>query len=91
MAWSAALTASWPVPPVFGWLARAGGVEAGEMLRVFNCGVGMALVVSDPDAAIQLLEAEGETVSRIGMIEAARRRRPSRAPSTCRRTALAGG
>jgi phosphoribosylformylglycinamidine cyclo-ligase len=67
----AALTVSWPVPPVFGWLARAGGVAAAEMLRVFNCGVGMALVVSDPDAAIRMLEAEGETVSRIGVIEAA--------------------
>ena len=67
----AALTVSWPVPPVFPWLARTGGVEATEMLRVFNCGVGMALVVSDPDAAIALLEAEGETVTRIGTIEAA--------------------
>ena len=68
---AAMLTTSWAVPPVFRWLARAGGVEAAEMLRVFNCGVGMALVVADPNAAIQLLEAEGETVSRIGMIEAA--------------------
>jgi phosphoribosylformylglycinamidine cyclo-ligase len=41
------------------------------MLRVFNCGVGMALVVGDADAAIRLLEAAGETVSRIGVIEAA--------------------
>src|SRR6195952_358736 len=68
---AASLTMTWPVPPVFGWLARAGGIEADEMLRVFNCGIGMALVVTDPDAAIQLLEAEGETVSRIGVIEAA--------------------
>ena len=68
----ASMTASWPVPPVFTWLARTGGVEAAEMLRVFNCGIGMALVVSDPDAAIQLLEAEGETVIRIGVIEAGR-------------------
>jgi phosphoribosylformylglycinamidine cyclo-ligase len=66
----AALTASWPLPPVFQWLARAGGVEAGEMLRVFNCGVGMAVVVSDAVAAIGMLEAEGETVCRIGTIEA---------------------
>jgi phosphoribosylformylglycinamidine cyclo-ligase len=67
---AAALTTSWPVPPVFGWLARTGGVAAAEMLRVFNCGVGMALVVSDADAAVRLLEAEGEIVSRIGVIEA---------------------
>jgi len=57
------------VPPVFGWLARAGRVGAEEMLRVFNCGVGMALVVSDPAAAIRVLEEQGEVVSRIGVIE----------------------
>jgi phosphoribosylformylglycinamidine cyclo-ligase len=66
----AALTATWGVPPVFKWLADVGKVEAGEMLRVFNCGVGMVLVVSDPAAATAVLEAEGETVSRIGVIEA---------------------
>lgn len=59
----------WPVPPVFAWLQQAGGVTTEEMLRVFNCGVGMALVVSDAEAAIQLLEAQGERVSRIGVIE----------------------
>lgn len=67
----AALDASWPVPPVFGWLARTGGIAAAEMLRVFNCGVGMALVVSDAEAAIAALGAAGETVFRIGTIEAA--------------------
>ncbi len=59
------------MPPVFGWLARAGRVDASEMLRVFNCGIGMALVVSDPDAAIRVLEEQGEVVSRIGVIELA--------------------
>jgi phosphoribosylformylglycinamidine cyclo-ligase len=68
---AAALDASWPVPPVFGWLARTGGIAAAEMLRVFNCGVGMALVVSDAEAAIAALSAAGETVFRIGTIEAA--------------------
>ena len=42
--------ASWTPPPVFAWLARTGGVAAGEMLRAFNCGIGMALVVADPIA-----------------------------------------
>jgi phosphoribosylformylglycinamidine cyclo-ligase len=57
---------------VFPWLARAGGVASDEMLRVFNCGVGMALVVAEADveAATRLLEAEGESVTRIGRIEA---------------------
>ena len=63
--------ASWPLPPVFAWLARTGGVAAEEMLRVFNCGIGMVLVVSDAAAARGILEAEGETVFHIGRIEAA--------------------
>jgi phosphoribosylformylglycinamidine cyclo-ligase len=67
----AALTPTWPVPSVFNWLARAGKVDAPEMLRVFNCGVGMALVVSDPDAAIRVLQEQGETVHRIGEIQLA--------------------
>lgn len=37
-------------PPVFNWLAQTGGVEESEMLRTFNCGVGMILVVSKEDA-----------------------------------------
>ncbi|WP_428487974.1 phosphoribosylformylglycinamidine cyclo-ligase [Rhodopila sp.] len=68
---AAALTPTWPVPAIFGWLAHTGSISAEEMLRVFNCGVGMALVVSDPDAATRLLEQHGESVSRIGVITAA--------------------
>jgi phosphoribosylformylglycinamidine cyclo-ligase len=60
---------AWPLPPVFGWLARAGGVAPDEMLRVFNCGIGMVLVVTDAEAARHVLEAEGETVFAIGRIE----------------------
>jgi phosphoribosylformylglycinamidine cyclo-ligase len=61
----------WPVPPVFGWLARTGGISGAEMLRVFNCGIGMAVVVSDAGAATALLQANGETVWPIGHIAAA--------------------
>ncbi|WP_043831748.1 phosphoribosylformylglycinamidine cyclo-ligase [Muricoccus aerilatus] len=63
---------SWPVPPVFAWLARTGGVAPDEMLRVFNCGIGMALVVepSKAEAAIAMLAEHGETAHRIGRIEA---------------------
>jgi phosphoribosylformylglycinamidine cyclo-ligase len=71
---SAVLDATaWAPNPVFGWLARQGGVAAGEMLRVFNCGIGMALVVahSQAGAATALLEAQGETVARIGRLDAA--------------------
>jgi phosphoribosylformylglycinamidine cyclo-ligase len=62
--------ARWTLPPVFAWLARTGAVAAEEMLRVFNCGIGMALVVSDAEAAAVLLRAEGETVFDIGRIVA---------------------
>lgn len=68
---AAALDASaWTPPPVFGWLARAGEVPAEEMLRVFNCGIGMALVVAEAKAkqAAALLAAEGERVFTIGRI-----------------------
>ena len=61
---------AWTLPPVFRWLARAGEVQAQEMLRVFNCGIGMAVVTADPAAARAVLEAAGETVFAIGRIEA---------------------
>ena len=63
--------ASWPRPPVMDWLARTGSVPADEMLRVFNCGIGMALVVEDGAAATALLQDAGETVFTIGRTEAA--------------------
>ncbi|MFN6955554.1 MAG: AIR synthase-related protein, partial [Acetobacteraceae bacterium] len=67
---AAEIEAGWPVPPVFGWLARTGNVAPAEMLRVFNCGIGMALVVAerDAEAAAALLAAEGEAVRRIGRL-----------------------
>jgi phosphoribosylformylglycinamidine cyclo-ligase len=59
-------------PSVFRWLAQAGGVEEKEMLRTFNCGVGMVVVVSaeETDKVADVLRSEGETVFRIGEIEA---------------------
>ncbi len=59
------------VPPVFRWLSTVGGVEPEEMLRAFNCGVGMAVVV-DAAAEEQVAAAfanAGETVIRLGVIE----------------------
>jgi len=61
---------AWPIPPVFAWLAQTGGVAAAEMLRVFNCGIGMALVVRDADLALSMLRELGETAYAIGRIEA---------------------
>ncbi|ADZ70808.1 phosphoribosylformylglycinamidine cyclo-ligase [Polymorphum gilvum] len=60
------------VPEVFRWLARTGGVAEREMLRTFNCGVGMVVVVAAAEAGAvrAALEAAGETVADIGRIEA---------------------
>jgi phosphoribosylformylglycinamidine cyclo-ligase len=55
-------------PPVFSWLAATGGVAQNEMLRTFNCGIGMIAVVA-PEKADQvaaILEREGETVVALG-------------------------
>jgi phosphoribosylformylglycinamidine cyclo-ligase len=60
----------WPIPAVFPWLARAGGIAADEMLRVFNCGIGMVVVTAAPDAALAELAAHGETAFVLGRIEA---------------------
>jgi len=71
---TAVLDASaWPVPPVFGWLATTGDIAADEMLRVFNCGIGMVLVVAPEalDAAVALIDQAGMPHSRIGVLEAA--------------------
>jgi phosphoribosylformylglycinamidine cyclo-ligase len=64
----AVLEPYWSIPPVFAWLARTGGVAPDEMFRVFNCGIGMVVVVADPDAATELLRDQGESVARIGHI-----------------------
>ncbi|MFD1694485.1 phosphoribosylformylglycinamidine cyclo-ligase [Roseibium aestuarii] len=57
-------------PAVFKWLAKAGGVAEKEMLRTFNCGVGMVIVVAadQAQAVTDVLTREGETVFRIGTI-----------------------
>ena len=63
---------SWTRPPLFDWLQQAGQVEPAEMLRTFNCGIGMCVVVAAADAAAAIahLEGSGETVWQIGEIVA---------------------
>ena len=65
---------SWPRPPLFDWLQREGAVAEEEMHRVFNCGIGMALVVAaaDADRALARLAALGEQAWRIGTVRAQR-------------------
>jgi phosphoribosylformylglycinamidine cyclo-ligase len=62
---------SWPLPPLFQWLQGEGNVADAEMHRVFNCGIGMVVIV-DRDhqtQAMALLSAAGEQVFAIGRIE----------------------
>ena len=64
--------AAWPLPPLFQWLQREGQVADEEMHRVFNCGIGMVVVVAaaEADRAMADLAASGETVYRLGHIAA---------------------
>ncbi len=61
---------TWPVPEVFSWIARVGGLPALEMLRTFNCGIGMAAVVAPEraEALADLLREAGEVVHPLGRI-----------------------
>jgi len=62
-----------PVPPMFGWLAKTGDVAETEMLRTFNCGIGMIAVVAqgEADAVTRALQNAGETAIVVGEIVAA--------------------
>jgi phosphoribosylformylglycinamidine cyclo-ligase len=62
---------AWPRPEIFQWLQQAGNVAEDEMHRVFNCGIGMVMVLDAADAARAAghLRASGETVYEIGSIE----------------------
>jgi phosphoribosylformylglycinamidine cyclo-ligase len=63
---------AWPRPAIFELLQRAGEIDENEMLRVFNCGIGMVLVVpaEQTDDVLDRLRAVGERAYRIGEIEA---------------------
>jgi len=62
--------ASWQLPPVFKWLKTAGNVQASELARTFNTGVGMIAVVAAADAqkVAEQFTAAGETVHTIGKL-----------------------
>jgi phosphoribosylformylglycinamidine cyclo-ligase len=71
---------SWQMPELFRWLQMKGGVADAEMVRVFNCGIGMVVIVSpdQADAAIKLLTAQGLNVWIVGGVV----ERPQDAPQT---------
>jgi phosphoribosylformylglycinamidine cyclo-ligase len=64
--------AAWPRPKLFDWMQAEGNVAENEMHRVFNCGIGLVVVVAaaDAEAAMAELKAQGEAVYRIGKIRA---------------------
>ena len=64
--------AAWPQPRLMAFLQAQGNIEPGEFARTFNCGIGMAVIVteSDVNGVTQTLEKTGETVFRIGQVEA---------------------
>ncbi len=69
---------SWDWPPVFNWLQEHGNVEKPEMVRTFNCGVGMVVCVADQDAEVtlQLLREHGEKAWALGRIEKSEQKEP---------------
>ncbi|EAT13487.1 phosphoribosylformylglycinamidine cyclo-ligase [Bermanella marisrubri] len=65
--------AKWERPAVFNWLQEKGNIDWHEMHLTFNCGLGMIVVVSEDNAqqTLDILNAEGETATIVGQIEAA--------------------
>ena len=65
-------TKSWIAPPVFAWLQQHGKIDAAEMARTFNCGIGMVVIVAKTHAAAAKahLQSFGENVFMIGEIRA---------------------
>ncbi|MBO6866241.1 MAG: phosphoribosylformylglycinamidine cyclo-ligase [Thalassococcus sp.] len=61
---------TWTLPAVFAWMRELGGMNDAEMLKTFNCGIGMILVVSadQAEALEALLTEQGESVFRIGTV-----------------------
>ena len=61
---------AWELPKLFQWLQQTGNVEAQEMYRTFNCGIGMVVIVAreDAEAVQKFLAEQGETVYRLGAI-----------------------
>ncbi len=66
---------AWPRPEIFQWLQSEGSIDDTEMLRTFNCGIGLVIIVSSDTAAQahEMLEASGETVYRLGEVQAGSR------------------
>ena len=62
--------ASWKPQPVFGWLAKAAGITEAEMLRTFNCGIGLIAIASEKSAGhvIDAFQENGDRATRLGAL-----------------------
>jgi len=82
---------SWTSPPVFGWLAHEAGLEESEMLRTFNCGVGLIAVAAKAkaEAAMTAFKKAGERAFVIGTLGKAKAK--AAAPAVWYRGSLSGG
>ncbi len=72
-------TRAWPSPPIFDWLQRQGGVSESEMLRTFNCGLGMVVILppAKADYALAAFEAAGEQAYLVGHVTTQRSAEPA--------------
>jgi phosphoribosylamine--glycine ligase/phosphoribosylglycinamide formyltransferase/phosphoribosylformylglycinamidine cyclo-ligase len=61
--------AKWPIPPIFPWIAAAGGVSEIEMLRTFNCGLGAILIVSPAEQQYVLSMMTDENTYIVGQVK----------------------
>jgi phosphoribosylformylglycinamidine cyclo-ligase len=62
--------AAWTTPAVFGWLAKSAGVAESEMLRTFNCGIGLVAIAAEKSAGhvIDAFQENGDRVLRLGKL-----------------------
>ena len=61
---------SWSLPPIFGWLQKIGNIEPTELIRTFNCGIGMVAIVAPPELepALNTFTKNGEIAQQIGEV-----------------------
>jgi len=61
---------AWAPPPVFGWLAKSAGIDEREMLRTFNCGIGLVAIATEKSAGhvIDAFQENGDRASRLGRL-----------------------
>jgi len=61
---------AWTPPPVFGWLAKSAGIDEREMLRTFNCGIGLVAIATEESAGhvIDAFQENGDRASRLGKL-----------------------